>query len=282
MTVPSIVLNNGVLDNGVTIPQFGFGTWQVPPADAKARVLEAFEAGYRHVDTAQMYGNEEGVGAAVADSGLAREEVFVTTKLNNNRHEPASAVASLDESLRRLRLEQVDLFLIHWPLPTTDLDYTATWAAMVTMLESGKARAVGVSNFQADHLQKIIDATGVVPAANQIEVHPYLRQDALRATNTRLGIATEAWSPLAQGAVFDDPALAARAREVGRPVSQVVLRWHIQRGDIVFPKASTPERITENIDVFDFTLTDAQVAAIDALDAGRRYGPDPDTFAWIP
>ena len=277
MTVPNITLNNGV-----AIPQFGFGTWQVSPADAKTRVLEALEAGYRHIDTAQMYGNEEGVGAAVAASGLAREEVFVTTKLNNNRHEPASAIASLDESLRRLRLEQVDLFLIHWPLPTTGLDYTATWAAMVTMLESGKTRAIGVSNFHADHLRKIIDATGVVPAANQIEVHPYLVQDQLRATNARFGIATQAWSPLAQGAVFDDPSLTALAHDVGRPVSQVVLRWHVQRGDIVFPKASSPQRMAENINVFNFALTDAQVAAIDAFDAGRRYGPDPDTFDWIP
>ena len=277
MTVPSITLNNGV-----TIPQLGFGTWQVPPADAQALVLEAFKAGYRHVDTAQMYGNEEGVGAAVAASGLPREEVFVTTKLNNNRHEPASAVASLDESLRRLRLDFVDLFLIHWPLPTTDLDYTATWAAMVTMLESGKARAIGVSNFHADHLARIVETTGVVPAVNQVEIHPYLRQDALRAADARLGIATEAWSPLAQGAVFDDPTLAALATEVGRPVSQVVLRWHVQRGDIVFPKASSARRIAENFDVFDFALTDDQVARIDALDAGRRYGPDPDTFDWIP
>ncbi len=276
-SVPSITLNNGV-----TIPQLGFGTWQVPQADAEARVLEAFEVGYRHVDTAQMYGNERGVGAAVAASGLGRDDVFVTTKLNNDRHEPASALASLDESLRQLGLEYVDLFLIHWPLPTTRLDYTATWAAMVTMLESGKTRAIGVSNFQADHLTRIIDATGVVPAVNQVEIHPYLRQDALRAADARLGVATEAWSPLAQGAVFEDPTLAALADEVGRSVSQVVLRWHVQRGDIVFPKASSAQRIAQNFDLFDFALTDEQVARIDALDVGRRYGPDPDTFDWIP
>ena len=276
-SVPSITLNNGV-----AIPQLGFGTWQIPQPEAEARVWEALEAGYRHVDTAQMYGNERGVGAAVTASGLGRDEVFVTTKLNNNRHEPAAAVASLDESLRQLGLEYVDLFLIHWPLPTTRLDYTATWAAMVAMLESGKTRAIGVSNFQPDHLTRIIDATGVVPAVNQVEIHPYLRQDALRATDARLGIATEAWSPLAQGAVFDDPTLAALAEEVGRSVSQVVLRWHVQRGDVVFPKASSPERIAQNFDLFDFALTDQQMARIDALDAGRRYGPDPDTFDWIP
>ncbi|MFS0884894.1 aldo/keto reductase [Aeromicrobium sp. 179-A 4D2 NHS] len=277
MTVPTLTLNNGV-----QIPQFGYGTWQVPPETAQDRVAEALEIGYRHIDTAQMYGNEAGVGAAIAASGLARDEVFVTTKLNNNRHDPAVVAKALDESLEKLQLDQVDLFLIHWPLPTIDIDFVDTWKAMEEAYSAGKARAIGVSNFQSSHLRRVVQEATVVPAVNQIEVHPYFTQDDLRAVNAEHGVATEAWSPLAQGQVFEDPALQAIATSTGRSVSQVVLRWHLQRGDIVFPKASSVERLKQNFDVFDFELSDADMGAISALDAGRRIGPDPDEMAWVP
>lgn len=277
MTVPTLTLNNGV-----QIPQFGYGTWQVPPETAQDRVAEALDIGYRHIDTAQMYGNEAGVGAAVAASGLARDEVFVTTKLNNNRHDPAVVAQSLDESLEKLQLDQVDLFLIHWPLPTIDIDFVDTWRAMEEVYAAGKARAIGVSNFQPSHLRRLVQETTVVPAVNQVEIHPYFAQDELRAVNAERGIATEAWSPLAQGQVFEDPALQAIATATGRSVSQVVLRWHLQRGDIVFPKASSVERLQQNFDVFDFELSDADMSAISALDEGRRIGPDPDTMDWVP
>ena len=277
MTVPQITL-----DDGVQIPQLGFGTWQIPPAEARDRVAEALEVGYRHIDTAQMYGNEAGVGEAIAASGLARDEVFVTTKLNNNRHAPEQVGPALDASLERLGLEQVDLFLIHWPLPMIEIDYVDTWRAMTEVLADGRARAIGVSNFQPTHLRRIIDATGVVPAVNQIEVHPYFSQDDLREFGASLSIATEAWSPLAQGQVFDDERLAVIAERVGRSVSQVVLRWAIQRGDIVFPKASSVPRIAENFALFDFELSDEDMAAISALDEGRRIGAHPDEMDWVP
>ncbi len=277
MTVPQITL-----DDGVQIPQLGFGTWQIPPAEARDRVAEALEVGYRHIDTAQMYGNEAGVGEAIAASGLARDEVFVTTKLNNNRHAPEQVGPALDASLERLGLEQVDLFLIHWPLPMIEIDYVDTWRAMTEVLADGRARAIGVSNFQPTHLRRIIDATGVVPAVNQIEVHPYFAQDDLREFGASLSIATEAWSPLAQGQVFDDERLAVIAERVGRSVSQVVLRWAIQRGDIVFPKASSVPRIAENFALFDFELSDEDMAAISALDEGRRIGAHPDEMDWVP
>lgn len=276
-SVPTVTLNNGV-----QIPQLGFGTWQVSSADAEKLVAHALEAGYRHIDTAQMYGNEEGVGAAIAASGIDRSEIFVTSKLNNNKHDPAAAVASFDESLAKLGLEQLDLFLIHWPLPTTDLDFVDTWRALEQLYADGKVRAIGVSNFQANHLRRLKTEATVVPAVNQIEVHPYFAQEELRGVNAELGIATEAWSPLAQGEVFADQALSALAEKLGRPVSQLVLRWHLDRGDIVFPKASSPERIAENFDLFDFDLDEADLASISALDSGRRIGPDPDTFDWIP
>lgn len=277
MTVPTLSLNNGV-----QIPQFGYGTWQVPPETAQDRVAEALEIGYRHIDTAQMYGNEAGVGAAIAASGLPRDEVFVTTKLNNNRHDPAVVAQALDESLEKLQLDQVDLFLIHWPLPTIDIDFVDTWKAMEEVYAAGKARAIGVSNFQPHHLRRVVQEGTVVPAVNQIEAHPYFNQADVRAVNAEHGVATEAWSPLAQGQVFDDPALQAIATSTGRSVSHVVLRWHLQRGDIVFPKASSVERLRENFDLFDFELSAADMGAIEALDAGRRIGPDPDAMAWVP
>lgn len=266
------------LNNGVSIPQLGFGTWQIPLGDTKRLVLDALEVGYRHIDTAQTYGNESGVGEALAASGLSRDEVFVTTKLDNPDHARERVSASLDESLERLGMDQIDLFLVHWPLPTTDFDLIETWQGMEDVYAAGKARAIGVSNHQPNHLRRIAAEGTVVPAVNQIEIHPYFAQDELRAVNAEHSIATQAWSPLAQGQVFDDPALAAMATEVGRSVAQVVLRWHLQRGDIVFPKASTRERLAENFDVFDFELSEATMAAITAMDAGRRVGPDPDTY----
>ncbi len=279
MTVPTITLNNGV-----QIPQFGYGTWQVPPETAQDRVTEALDLGYRHIDTAQMYGNEAGVGAAIADSGLARDEVFVTTKLNNNRHDPDVVAGALDESLEKLRLDRVDLFLIHWPLPTIDIDFVDTWKAMEEVYAAGKARAIGVSNFQPHHLRRVVQEGTVVPAVNQVEIHPYFGQDELRAVNAEHGVATEAWSPLAQGQVFDDPALQAIATSTGRSVSQVVLRWHLQRGDIVFPKSTRVERMRENFALFDFELDDTQMQALSRLDRGEagRTGPNPDTMDWIP
>lgn len=277
MTVPTRTLNNGVL-----IPQFGYGTWRVSDDDARDRVSEALELGYRHIDTAQMYGNERGVGAAIAASGLPRDEVFVTTKLNNNRYDPEAVGPSLDRSLDRLGLDHVDLFLIHWPLPMIEVDYVDTWRAMEEMYAAGKARAIGVSNFQPEHLRRIVDEASVVPAANQIEIHPYFCQDDVRSVNAELGIVTEAWSPLAKGEVVDDPALIEIARSAGRTVAQVVLRWALQRGDVVFPKASSVERLRENFDVFDWTLSDDQMAAVATLDAGRRLGRHPDEMDWVP
>jgi len=280
MTVPSLTLNDQT-----TIPQLGFGVYQVPPAETKQTVLQAFEVGYRHIDTAQMYGNEQGVGEALAESGLAREDVYITTKLNNNRHEPAVARQSLRESLEKLGIDKVDLFLIHWPLPTQyDGDYVSTWEALIELREAGLTTSIGVSNFQPAHLTRIIDATGVVPAVNQIEVHPYLvNEDARRAT-LDAGALVEAWSPIAQGAVLDDPAIREIGARYGKTPAQATLRWHLDRGDIVFPKTMTAARMKENFDVFDFGLNAIEIDIINGLDRGEkgRTGPNPDTFDWIP
>ncbi|WOC13151.1 aldo/keto reductase [Gordonia sp. MP11Mi] len=275
-TVPTIHLNNGV-----QIPQLGFGTFQIPPADTKAAVLTALEAGYRHIDTAQMYGNEKQVGEAVRESGLPRDEVFVTSKLNNNRHDPADAVDGVAKSIDALDLGPLDLFLIHWPLPEVG-DYVQTWQALEGEYQAGQARSIGVSNFQQSHLERLFAETEVVPVVNQIEVHPYFPQPSLRAFNSAHHIVTEAWAPIGQGAVLDDAVLAAIGAEVGRTVAQVTLRWHVQRGDIIFPKSSTAARAAENIALFDFALSDEQMARIDALDANRRLGPNPDEFNMVP
>ena len=281
MSIPRIELNDHT-----SIPQFGLGVWQVPQEDAERVVSDAFELGYRHVDTAQMYGNEAGVGAAIAASGLARDDLYVTTKLNNNRHEPAQAKDSLKVSLDKLGLEKVDLFLIHWPLPTQyDGDFVATWQALVELKEEGLATSVGVSNFQPDHLDRIVEATGVVPAVNQIEVHPYFANEAARAATTRHGSAVQAWSPLGQGGgELDDPAVTALAERHGKTPAQVLLRWALDRGDIVFPKSLSKSRLAENLEVFDFELGADEVATLAALDKGEagRQGPNPDTFDWIP
>lgn len=280
MTVPTITLNNGR-----TIPQLGFGVFQIEPKDTVQAVTTAFELGYRHIDTAQMYGNEAEVGQALAESGLARDDVFVTSKLNNGFHRPDDAKREFDATLTRLGIDRIDLFLIHWPLPTLyDGDYVSTWRTLASFVEDGRAASVGVSNFQPAHLERIIDETGVVPAVNQVEVHPYFGNEAVRAADAAHGIATEAWSPIAQGKVLGDPVIEEIATAHGKSTAQVTLRWHVERGDIVFPKSVTPDRIRENAEIFDFSLTPDEVAAISALDRGEegRTGPNPDEFDYVP
>lgn len=274
MTTPT---PNITLNNGVTMPQLGFGVFQVPDAETAAAVTSALESGYRSIDTASIYGNEAGVGQALAASGVARDELFVTTKLWNADQGYDSTLAAFDASLAKLGLDHVDLYLIHWPVPARDA-YLDTWRAFEKIHAEGRARAIGVSNFQPEHLQRLIDNSDVVPAVNQVELHPQLQQAELRAFHARHGIATEAWSPLAQGAVLKDPVVTGIAGRLGRTPAQVILRWHLQIGNVVIPKSVTPERIRQNIDVFDFALSDADVAAITALDNGTRIGPDPDTF----
>ena len=280
MTVPTITLNNGR-----SIPQLGFGVFQIDPKDTADAVGRALEVGYRHIDTAQMYGNEREVGEAIARSGIPREEVFVTSKLNNGHHRPEDAERTFGETLERLGLDWIDLFLIHWPLPTLyDGDYVSTWRTLASFVQDGRAASVGVSNFQPDHLRRIVDETGVVPAVNQVEVHPYFGNEAVRAAGAELGIATEAWSPIAQGDVLDDPVLEEIAAVKGRSTAQVALRWHVERGDIVFPKSVTPARIRENFEIFDFSLSPDEVAQISSLDRGEagRRGPNPDEFDYVP
>lgn len=275
-SVPEIVLNNGV-----TIPQLGFGTFKVPPAETAAVTLQAIEIGYRHLDTAQMYGNEAGVGEAVRRSGLDRSEVFVTSKLNNPFHAPGAALTAFEDTLDALGFDYLDLFLIHWPLPAHD-QYVQAWGALEQLYGQGRVRAIGVSNFHEEHLQRLLAESDVVPAVNQIEVHPYLTQDRLRAVDAELGIATEAWSPIARGAVLTDPVVLGIAAQVDRTPAQVVLRWAIQRGDIVFPKSTSPARMQENFDLFDFELSPEQMIALSGLDRGQRTGPNPDEFNYIP
>lgn len=272
--MPRITLNNGV-----DIPQLGFGVFKIPPGDTERATREALDVGYRHVDTAEMYGNEAGVGRAVRASGVDRTEIFVTSKLDNGFHAPERVAPAFEGTLAALDLGYVDLFLVHWPLPTIAVDYVDTWRAMEALLEGGRVRAIGVSNFQRSHLERVLASADVVPAVNQIEVHPYLAQDPLRAFDRDHGIVNEAWSPIARGAVVRDPAVGAVADAVGRTPAQVVLRWHLQRGDVVFPKSSRRGRMEENFALFDFELGPAQMAAISALDRHHRTGPDPDTFA---
>ncbi|MFF6958712.1 aldo/keto reductase [Streptomyces sp. NPDC008317] len=270
--VPALTLNNGV-----AIPQLGFGTFQIPPKDTREAVTTALEIGYRHIDTAEMYGNEKEVGQAVGASGLPREEVFVTSKLDNSYHAYGDALTAFARSLDDLDTPYLDLFLIHWPRPAVG-DFTETWRALEEIYASGRAKAIGVSNFQPPHISRLLQKCTVVPAVNQIEVHPYLVQDDVRAFNAEHEIATEAWSPIAKGNVLTDPVLVAAAERLGRTPAQVTLRWHIQRGDIVFPKSVTRARVEENFRLFDFELPEADMAAITALDRGERTGPDPDTF----
>jgi 2,5-diketo-D-gluconate reductase A len=276
-TVPTITLNNGV-----EIPQLGFGVYQVPPEDTAQAVQTALEVGYRHIDTAEMYGNEKGVGEGIRASGIPREEVFVTSKLNNGFHAREDALRAFDGTLGALGSDYVDLFLIHWPLPGIDVDYVETWLAMEEIYRSGRAKSIGVSNFKEHHLRKLFGATEIRPAVNQIEIHPYLTQDGLRAFDADHEIATEAWSPIAQGKVLDDPTILRVAERHGKTASQVTLRWHIQRGDIVFPKSVTRSRVEENFGIFDFALTEDDLREITALNRDERTGPDPDTFNYIP
>jgi 2,5-diketo-D-gluconate reductase A len=250
----------------------------VPPDETAETVRAAFDAGYRHIDTAQMYQNEEGVGQAIAASGLARDELFITTKLNNDSHGYDSAQRAIDESLKKLGLEYVDLFLIHWPRPQEDR-YVETWKAFEKIASDGKARSIGVSNFTVAHLERLAAETGTVPAVDQIELHPRLVQRQLRNYLVENGIATEAWSPIAQGGdLLHDDTLTALADKYGKTPAQVVLRWHLQLGNIVFPKSMKPERMRENIDVFDFDLSNDDMDAVAALDRDERTGPDPDHF----
>jgi 2,5-diketo-D-gluconate reductase A len=278
--VPNINLNDGN-----TIPQLGFGVFQIDPGETAEAVAEALRVGYRHIDTAEMYGNEREVGEGLRASGLDRGDVFITSKLNNSYHEPEDARRAFDETLSALGSDYVDLFLIHWPLPTLyDGDFVSTWKTMEEFKGDGRARSIGVSNFQIEHLERLAAETDTVPAVNQIEVHPYFTNDAVRAYGQEHGIATEAWSPIAQGGVLDDPAITGIADKVGKTPAQVVLRWHIQRGDIVFPKSVTPSRMQENFDIFDFELDSTDMEEISDLhqDEDGRTGPHPDTFDKVP
>jgi 2,5-diketo-D-gluconate reductase A len=270
------------LTNGVEIPQLGFGVFLVEPGECVEAVTNALEVGYRHIDTAEMYGNEKEVGEAIRRSGLDRSEVFVTSKLNNNKHAPEDALKAFDQTMDDLGLEYLDLFLVHWPLPGIDVDYVDTWKAMEQIYAGDRCRAIGVSNFHEHHLHRIFEATEIKPAVNQIEVSPYLTQDPLRGFSKEHEIAVEAWSPIARGKVNDDPVIKQVAESVGRTPAQVTLRWHVQRGDIVFPKSIKRERMEENFAIFDFELDESAMAALTALDRGERTGPNPDEFNYVP
>ncbi len=279
-SVPDITLNDGN-----TIPQLGFGVFQIEPGDTAKAVSQALEIGYRHIDTAEMYGNEKEVGEGIRNAGFDRGDVFITSKLNNSFHEPDDARQAFETTLSDLGFDYVDLFLIHWPLPTLyDGDFVSTWKVMEEFHNDGRARSIGVSNFQPDHLEKLASETDTIPAVNQIEVHPYFTNDEVRRYGQEHGIITEAWSPIAQGGVLEDSTITQIAEKFGKSSAQVVLRWHIQRGDIVFPKSVTPSRIQENFELFDFELEQGDMEEISALDQGEdgRTGPHPDTFAHVP
>lgn len=263
--------------DGRAMPQLGFGVFQIPAQETAGAVGHALRTGYRSIDTAAAYGNEKQVGEAVRASGLDRDAVFITTKLWNSDQGRDSALRAFDASLARLGLDVVDLYLIHWPAPARGR-YVETWHALVELQRDGRARSIGVSNFEIEHLQRVIDTTGVVPAVNQVELHPRLQQRELRAFHAEHEIQTTAWSPLAQGAVLEDPVIARLAARYGKTPAQLVLRWHVELGNIVIPKSATPNRIEENFEIFDFALDEEAMRAIEALDAGERVGPDPKTF----
>ena len=278
--IPVITLNDGN-----TVPQLGFGVFLIKSKNTAKAVSEALEIGYRHIDTAEMYGNEKEVGEAIRASGLDRGDVFVTSKLSNAFHEPNDARQAFATTLSKLGFDYVDLFLIHWPLPTLyDGDFVSTWKTLEEFHRDGRARSIGVSNFQIEHLERLAAETDIVPAVNQIEAHPYFTNDAVREYGQEHGMATEAWSPIAQGGVLEDSTITRIADKVGKTPAQVVLRWHIQRGDIVFPKSVTPSRMKENFEIFDFELGSEETEAITALDRGEegRTGAHPDTFAYVP
>ena len=272
MSIPTITLNNGI-----EMPQLGFGVFQVPDDETTAAVAEALRVGYRSIDTAAVYGNEAGVGRAIAESGIDRSDLFITSKVWNSDQGFDATLRAYDKALEKLGLEQLDLYLIHWPTPERDL-YLDTWRALERIHAEGRVRAIGVSNFQPAHLDRLVAASEVVPAVNQVELHPALQNRDVIAANARHGIATEAWSPLAQGAVLRDPAVVAIAEAHGVSAAQAVLRWHLQQGRIVIPKSVTPARIAENFDVFGFELTADELDAIDALERDGRTGPHPDEF----
>jgi 2,5-diketo-D-gluconate reductase A len=278
--VPAIVLNGGAC-----IPQLGFGVFQIEPEKTAAAVKAALDIGYRHIDTAEMYGNEQGVGQGIVEAGLDRASVFITSKLNNGFHRPDDARRALDGTLSALNSDYVDLFLIHWPLPTLyDGDFVSTWHVLEEFAADGRARSIGVSNFQPAHLDRLAKESVTVPAVNQVEVHPYFAKEEVRAYGREYDIATEAWSPIAQGKVLGDPVIEQIANAVGKSPAQVVLRWHVQRGDIVFPKSVSPDRMKSNFELFDFELDSSDMLAISALDKGEpgRSGPNPDQFDYIP
>jgi diketogulonate reductase-like aldo/keto reductase len=274
-TVPTLALNNDVV-----IPQLGFGVWQVPSEGTAKAVRTALDSGYRSIDTAAAYRNEAGVGEAIRSSGLPRQDLFVTTKLWNSDQGYDPALRAFDASLGELGLDYVDLYLIHWPLPKRD-NYVDTWRALEKLHADGRVRAVGVSNFQVPHLRRLLDETEIVPAVNQVELHPNLQQAALREFHAEHGIVTEAWSPLAQGALLSEVIVTSLAAKYGKSPAQIVLRWHLQLGNVVIPKSVTPSRIAENIDVFDFELADDDMTVISELDMGTRVGPHPDTFDFV-
>ncbi|MHB8243156.1 MAG: aldo/keto reductase [Solirubrobacteraceae bacterium] len=277
MTTDTSQIPNIALRGGSQIPQLGFGVFQVPPKETEVVVAQALSTGYRHLDTAAAYRNEAPVGQAIRASGLDRGEVFVTTKCFNDDHGHEQARRAFHASLERLEMDYVDLYLIHWPVPAHDR-YVETWKAFIELRDEGLIRAIGVSNFQPAHLERLIAETGETPAINQIELHPYFQQQGLRHEHEELGIVTEAWSPLAQGEVLEDPVIVEIAEAHSRTAGQVVIRWHLQLGNVVIPKSVTPERIEQNFAVFDFELSDEQMQAMAGLDAGRRTGPDPETF----
>ena len=278
--VPAIDLNDGA-----RIPQLGFGVFQIKPEKTAAAVKAALDIGYRHIDTAEMYGNEKEVGQGILEAGLDRTGVFITSKLNNGFHKPDDARRAFDRTLSLLNSDYVDLFLIHWPLPTLyDGDFVSTWHVLEEFAADGRARSIGVSNFQPTHLDRLAKESDTVPAVNQIEIHPYFANEEVRAYGREHGIATEAWSPIAQGKVLGDPVIERIANAVGKSPAQVVLRWHIQRGDIVFPKSVSPDRVKSNFELFDFALDGSDMFAITALDKGEsgRIGPNPDEFDYVP
>jgi len=277
MTSATDRVPNVTLRPEVEIPQLGYGVFQVPSKETEEVVARALQVGYRHMDTAAAYKNEGPVGLAIHASGIPREEIFVTTKCFNDDHGKDKAKKAFKASLERLELEHIDLYLIHWPVPAHDL-YVETWQAFVELQAEGLVRAIGVSNFQPEHLERIVAETGVVPAINQVELHPYFQQVGLRREHDELGIVTEAWSPLGQGLELEDSEIVAIAQAHGKTPAQAIIRWHLQLGNVVIPKSVTPERIQENFDVFDFELSADEMEAIRELDAGRRIGPDPDTF----